>query len=105
MADHSNAPLSEAAQAVADSKIPPGDEYEEIREQVRAKSHLIVFPWMNLILNHLIRLVLPTTGSLPADCQYCSNNEEHFTGKCENRKGFQGNSPRMCFRIHLVHYL
>ena len=28
-------PLSEAAQAVADSKIPPGDEYEEIREQVR----------------------------------------------------------------------
>lgn len=27
--------LSEAAQAVADSKIPPGDEYEEIREQVR----------------------------------------------------------------------
>lgn len=28
-------PLSEAAQAVADSKIPPGDEYEEIREQDR----------------------------------------------------------------------
>jgi hypothetical protein len=32
MSEH---PLSEAAQAVADSKIPPGDEYEEIREQVR----------------------------------------------------------------------
>ena len=35
MDDHPNPPLSEAAQAVADSKIPPGDEYEEIREQVR----------------------------------------------------------------------
>ena len=32
-------PLSEAAQAVADSKIPPGDEYEEIREQVRQKKY------------------------------------------------------------------
>jgi hypothetical protein len=27
-----------AAEAVADSKVPPGDEYEEIREQVRTKS-------------------------------------------------------------------
>eukprot|EP00429_Kryptoperidinium_foliaceum_P012469 CAMPEP_0176046520 /NCGR_PEP_ID=MMETSP0120_2-20121206/23099_1 /TAXON_ID=160619 /ORGANISM="Kryptoperidinium foliaceum, Strain CCMP 1326" /LENGTH=141 /DNA_ID=CAMNT_0017379931 /DNA_START=997 /DNA_END=1422 /DNA_ORIENTATION=- len=35
MADNQNQPLSEAAQAVADSKIPPGDEYEEIREQDR----------------------------------------------------------------------
>lgn len=35
MSDAPSPALSEAAQAVADSKIPPGDEYEEIREQVR----------------------------------------------------------------------
>lgn len=40
-------PLSEAAQAVADSKIPPGDEYEEIREQVRKffTDGIIVASW------------------------------------------------------------
>jgi len=42
MSDHPNPPLSEAAQAVADSKIPPGDDYEEIREQVRKE--VDVFP-------------------------------------------------------------
>jgi hypothetical protein len=42
MADHPNPPLSEAAQAVADSKIPPGDEYEEIREQVREIAACVV---------------------------------------------------------------
>lgn len=31
----SPAPLSDTAQVVADSKLSPGDEYEEIREQVR----------------------------------------------------------------------
>lgn len=35
MSDSNPPAMSEAAQAVADSKIPPGDEYEEIREQVR----------------------------------------------------------------------
>jgi len=35
MSDAPSPALSEAAQAVADSKIPPGDDYEEIREQVR----------------------------------------------------------------------
>ena len=34
MSDAPPPQLSENAQAVADSKIPPGDEYEEIREQV-----------------------------------------------------------------------
>jgi hypothetical protein len=29
---------SAAAAAIADARIPPGDDYEEIREQVRMKS-------------------------------------------------------------------
>jgi hypothetical protein len=30
-------PQSAAAAAIADARIPPGDDYEEIREQVRMK--------------------------------------------------------------------
>ena len=36
----SPAPLSDTAQAVADSKLSPGDEYEEIREQVGSLDRL-----------------------------------------------------------------
>jgi hypothetical protein len=31
-------PQSAAAAAIADARIPPGDDYEEIREQVRMKN-------------------------------------------------------------------
>jgi hypothetical protein len=33
---------SAAAAAIADARIPPGDDYEEIREQVRIKSIMTI---------------------------------------------------------------
>ena len=97
----SPAPLSDTAQAVADSKLSPGDEYEEIREQVSLLDRLGEDDHLKCRFSCLAFL----SGPLPADRQHCSNNEEYAPRECQDRQGLQGNSPGMCVGVHFVYYI
>ena len=88
---------SAAAAAIADARIPPGDDYEEIREQVRMRNiAAIKYPF--LLTKQMC------VGPLPSHCQHCTHHEEHAPRECQDCEGVQGDCAGVCIGVYLIHH-
>jgi hypothetical protein len=85
---------------------PPGEEYEEIREQVRClRSTMCVLNFVPQQSSYLIYHFFGVTGSLFTHRKHCKNNEEYPPRERQDCQGLEGNGSGMRLGIYFLHYV